>query len=470
MTSRLSPLDAGFLHVEDGIQHMHIASCSVFEGPAPSEAEIRALVLSKLHRIPRYRQRVRFVPAALGRPVWVDDPHFRVEYHVRRTALPAPGGEEALRRLMGRLMSQQLDRNRPLWECWVVEGLDDGHWAMISKVHHCMVDGISGTDLMNELLDTTPDAVIAPPEPWSPRPEPSAADLVGDALAETVRSPYELARRGRAALRTPRRFAEQAWAVIDGVRDLGAHLAPLPSSSIEGPIGPHRCYAFARSSLAEVREVRAALGGTVNDVVLTAVTGGFRDLLLARGDDPAVAAVRTLVPVSLRAPDDHTTDNQVTGVFASLPVGVADPVERLAAVRAEMDALKRGNVALGLEAVEQAAGYAPAGLTAALLRGVSVLLRRSGQRSVTTVTTNVPGPRLPLWACGRRMLEYLPYVPLAQGLRTGVAVLSYDGRLAFGVTGDWDSVPEVDVLADGIERSMAHLVKVARDARRAQEP
>jgi diacylglycerol O-acyltransferase / wax synthase len=458
---RMSPLDASFLHVEDGLQHMHIASCAVFEGPAPSEEEVLALIRGKLHLLVRYRQKVRFVPGAMGRPVWVDDPHFRVEYHVRRTALPAPGGEPALRKLMGRLMSQQLDRHRPLWEAWVVDGLEDGHWALISKVHHCMVDGISGTDLMTVLLDSSPDAVAQEPAPWQPQPEPTDAQLVADAMTELVRSPYEQARRLRSALRTPKRFAGQVATVADGIRDLGAHLTPVPPLSIEGPIGPHRCWAFARSTLAEVKQVRTALGGTVNDVVLAAITNGFRELLIARDDDVDRAVVRTLVPVSLRAPGDTTSNNQVSGVFANLPVGIADPVERLAAVRAEMDTLKHSNLALGLEAVENAAGLAPPALYAGLLRGASLLMRRTGQRSVTTVTTNVPGPRQPLYACGRRLLEYLPFVPLAQGVRVGVAILTYDGQVAFGITGDWDSVPEVDVVARGIEAGMEELLKAA---------
>lgn len=463
---RMSPLDASFLHIEDGVAHMHIGSCAIFEGPAPAFDDLVRLMAGKLQFIPRYRQRVRFVPLAMGRPVWVDDPHFRLEYHVRHTALPAPGSDEDLRNLMGRLMSQPLDRNRPLWEAWVVEGLADGHWALISKVHHCMVDGISGTDLMAVMLDDTPDAVPPPPDDWRPAPEPTDAELVAEALGELARSPAEQARRLRAVLRAPRRMAGDLAEFVGGLRSLGSHLTPLPPLSIEGPIGPHRRWAWARTTLADIRQVRTAFGGTVNDVVLAAITAGFRELLLARGDDLTGAVVRTLVPVSVRARDDHSANNQVSAMFAELPVAEVDPIERLRLVSEQLAGLKESHMAVAAEALVRAAGSAPA-LFAAGLRAGTTLMRRLPQRSMTTVTTNVPGPQRALYACGREMLEYLPFVPLAHGVRVGVAIVSYHGKVGFGVTGDWDSVPDVDLLARGIEAGMAELVKLA-DAAGAQ--
>jgi diacylglycerol O-acyltransferase / wax synthase len=462
LMERLSPLDALFLHAEDGITHMHIASCAVFEGPPPPFDELLRLTESKLPLLTRYRQKVRFVPGGLGRPVWIDDPHFNLAYHVRHTALPSPGDERDLENLMGRLMSQELDRNRPLWEAWVVEGLPDRRWAIISKVHHCMVDGISGTDLMTYLLDIDPDPDPLPIEEWTPDPEPDDARLIADALADLARSPYEQMRAVRSAARRPKRLLSRATTVVDGLRSYGDRLiSPAPPLSIEGAIGPHRRWVAARSSLDEVRGVRRAFGGSVNDVVVTAITGAFRRFLLGRGDDVRDAVLRSLVPVSLRAFDDHTSNNQVTAMIAELPIGIDDPLDRLDAIRAQMDELKGSHQAEAGEAVASAAFFAPPIFISLGVRAGTSLLRRMPQRSVNTVTTNVPGPQFPLYAAGRVMIEYLPYVPLAQGVRVGIAILSYNGKLSFGVTGDYDSVPDLHDMAAFIEDEMASLVALA---------
>jgi len=459
---RMSPLDAMFLHVEDGVSHMHIASCAIFEGPPPAYGDLVELVNSKLPQIPRYRQRVRFVPGGIGRPVWVDDPHFRLDYHVRHTALPPPGSVDDLRNLMGRLMSQELDRNRPLWETWVVEGLEDGTWAMISKVHHCMVDGISGTDLMAVVLDSERDAARVPIVDWTPRPEPTDAELVAASFADTVTTPAELGRWARAVGRHPRRIASEVGEVVQGALSLGDRLRPNVELSIEGSIGPHRRWTWARTTLDEIKEVRSAVGGTVNDVVLTAISRGYRDLLLARGEDVDDVVVRTLVPVSVRSLDDHSPSNQVSAMIAELPVGIADPVDRLAAIRSQMHDLKESHQAQAGTVIAGLADFTPPALLAVGLRTATSVLRRMPQRSVNTVTTNVPGPQVPLYACGREMLDYLPYVPVSHGVRTGVAILSYNRKVSFGVTGDWDSVPDLDVLAGGIETGMDELLVLAR--------
>jgi diacylglycerol O-acyltransferase len=459
---RLSPLDAMFLHVEDGIGHMHIASCAVLEGPAPPYEEVVALIESKLPLIPRYRQRVRFVPGGLGRPVWVDDPHFRLDYHVRHTALPPPGSIQDLRNLMGRLMSQELDRNRALWETWIVEGLDDGTWALISKVHHCMVDGVSGTDLMAVVLDSERDGEPPEPEEWKPSPEPSDAELLRHAFSDTLTTPAEMVRWGRSLTRHPRRVSGELGEMWQGAQSLSGRLRPNVELSIEGSIGPHRRWAWARSNLDEIKRIRAGLGGTVNDVVLAAITSGFRDLLLSRGDPVEEdTVVRTLIPVSVRSGDDHTPNNQVSGMIAELPVGIDDPVERLDAIRTQMQDLKGSHQADAGKALTDIANVTPPALLAFSLRTSASMLRRAPQRSVNTVTTNVPGPRVPLFACGRELLEYFPFVPLSHGVRTGVAILSYNRKVAFGVTGDWDTVPDIDVLTEGIESGMEGLLEAA---------
>lgn len=447
---RMSPLDASFLHIEDDRNHMHIASVAIFEGPAPEYDDIVAMVESKLPLVPRYRQKVRFVPLDLGRPVWVDDPHFNLHYHVRATALPHPGGASQLRNLVGRVMSQQLDRAKPLWEMWMVEGLEDGHWALMSKTHHCMVDGVSGTDLLTVVLDREPTPVRSGPVPFEPVVEPGPVRLMADALGERISNPYEQYRVARSAVR-------QVRDVMAGVRSMGGLLRATPESTLNGPIGPHRTWAWARSNMADVKVIRAGLGGTVNDVVLTAITRGFRDLLLGRGES-VDRVVRTLVPVSVRAEAEKGTyNNKVSAMFAELPVGIADAGARLAAIRSQMSGLKESKQAVAGEVLTSLGGFAPP----LLLSLGGRVAARLPQRNINTVTTNVPGPQYPLYAAGRRMIEAFPYVPLMGWVRVGVAIFSYNGLLNFGITGDLDTAPDVRVLADGIEEGMAELLKLA---------
>jgi diacylglycerol O-acyltransferase / wax synthase len=455
--TRLSPLDTTFLHVEDGVTHMHLGSVGFFEGPPPCHADVLAAIEAKLHLAPRYRQKVRFPPLGAGRPVWVDDPHFILSYHVRRTALPAPGGDDELRALVGRVMSHQLDRARPLWELWVVEGLGDERWALISKLHHAMVDGISASNLVTAIMDTRRDAPVADPEPWAPSPAPSSAGLAAAALAERARWPLREARALRRAVRSPLGAARHAAATLQGLAAYARMLPPPPPTELNGPIGPHRRWHTASASLAEVKQVRAASGGTVNDVVLAAITAGFRDLLISRSA-PVDRPVRTLVPVSVRARDAAGQyDNRVSAIFAELPVAVEDPLERLHAITAQMERLKATHEAVAGEMLTSMAGFAPE----VLLSLGGRLATRVPQHNVATVTTNVPGPQVPLHLAGRRMLESYPYVPLGGHVRIGVAIYSYDGHLGFGVTGDYDAAPDIDIVCAGIERAVGRLVALA---------
>jgi WS/DGAT/MGAT family acyltransferase len=459
---RLSPLDASFLHIEDHVSHMHIASIAIFEGPPPPFGDIVAMVDAKLDLVPRYRQKVRFVPFELGRPVWVDDPHFNIEYHLRHTALPSPGGESELRKLVGRVMAQQLDRSKPLWEIWVVEGLEDGRWAMLAKTHHALVDGVSGTDLLAVIMDLRADAVRPEPSRWTPQPEPSGLHLVLDALENVVQSPYEQIRAARAQTRALRRMAGHVLDVAGGLFSLGGLVRPTPLSSLNGPLGPHRRYAWATTSVDDIKRVRKALGGTFNDVVLASITNGFRELLLARHED-VERVVRTLVPVSVRPRDtsgravgDGTYENKVSAMFAELPVDIDDPALRLHVITEQMKDLKESSQAVAGEALTSMSGFAPPMLLALGMR----LATRAGQRNVNTITTNVPGPQFPLYAAGRRMIRAFPYVPLGGQMRLGIAIFSYDGEVNFGITGDYDTTPDIDVLAGGIEDGMTQMLKV----------
>jgi WS/DGAT/MGAT family acyltransferase len=456
---RMSPLDASFLHIEDARNHMHIGSVAIFEGPPPTYDEFAGMLASKLPRVPRYRQVVRFTPYGLGRPVWADDPGFNIGYHVRHTALAPPGGEGALRELTGRLMSQQLDRSKPLWELWVVEGLDKNRWALVSKVHHCMVDGVSGSDLLAVILDLEREP--GPPDVedrWLPAPRPSRAQLVAQALAERALSPYEYIRGARALTRAPRAAVSQLGQVASGLASFSGIVRPNVPSSLNGPIGPHRTWDWARTRLSDVKIVRGAFGGTVNDVVLAVITRGFRDLLMSRGESVRGRDVRTMVPVSVRAEEDRGNfNNQVSAMFATLPVGLDDPIDRLNSIRVQMEGLKESKQAVAGSVLTSLSGFAPPLLLALGARAAG----RITPNNLQTVTTNVPGPQFPLYACGRRMLEAIPYVPLMYPIRVGVAIFSYDGNLAFGVTGDYDEASDIDVLCAGIVDGMDELVALA---------
>jgi diacylglycerol O-acyltransferase len=462
-TDRLSPLDASFLHIEDDVSHMHIASVAIFEGPQPAFAEIVAMVDAKLGLVPRYRQVVKFVPFDLGRPVWVDDPHFKIEYHLRHTALPAPGGEAELRKLVGRVMSQQLDRSKSLWEIWVVEGLEDGRWAMLSKTHHAMVDGVAGTDLLAVIMDLSPDAARPEVPAWTPRPTPSGGRLAADAVLHVVRSPYEQVRALQASTRAVRQAVSHAAEVGQGVVAMAGLVRSTPPSSLNGPLGPHRRYAWASTAVDDIKAIRRGLGGTFNDVVLASITNGFRELLLSRGES-VDRVVRSLVPVSVRPRDgsgkavgDGTFENKVSAMFAELPVNIEDPAERLHAITQQMEGLKDSKQAVAGEALTSMSGFAPPMLLALGMR----LATRAAQRNVNTVTTNVPGPQFPLYAAGRKMLRAFPYVPLGGQIRIGIAIFSYNGEVNFGITGDYDSTADIDVMTQGIEDGMAEMVKLS---------
>jgi diacylglycerol O-acyltransferase / wax synthase len=461
---RLSPQDAGFLHIEDSVTHMHIGSVSLMEGPPPPYENLRDMVAGKLPLVRRYRQVVRQVPFDLGRPVWVDDPFFNLEYHVRHTALPRPGGEGELRNLVGRLMAQKLDRAKPLWEIWMVEGLEYDRWALISKVHHCMVDGVSGTDLLGLILDSSPDAIRGDPGDWMPGPEPAGWELAVEALAQLLTSPIEIARVLRAQTRVPRRATAQLFDFAGGLRAAASNMRATTTGTLNGPIGPHRRWAATSLPVSDIKGARRTLGGTFNDVVLALITKGFRDLLESRGQSTE-HPIRTLVPVSVRPRDergratgDGTLANKVSAIFADLPVGIADPVERLNSISAQMSGLKESRQALAAENLTHLAGFAPP----MLLSLAGRLGTKVAQNTVNTVTTNVPGPQEPLYAVGRRMLETFPYVPLGLQLRIGVAIFSYDGQVTFGITGDYDSAPDIKVLADGIQAGISELLSAER--------
>ncbi len=457
---RLNPLDAQFVDAEDQDRHtsMAIASIAVFEGPSPSYDEVLTHLRGRLPLVPRYRQKLRTVPFRLGRPVWADAPDFDIRYHVRRTALPPPGGDEQLSKLMARVMSQRLDRDYPLWEYWLVEGLAEGRWALISKIHHSMVDGVSGTDLYRVIFDVSPEPTPAAVDERPLSGEPSALLLAAQAAMDMVLLPVREATALGGTLANPGRALQQATDTVRALAKLAPSLWPATGSSLSGPIGRQRRYLCARASLDDVKTIKRELGGTVNDVVLAAISGGFRALLLARGEEPEAHMIPSLVPVSLRsAGEENIYENRVSAVVAYLPVHVADPVQRLEAVRDELAKLKASKEAILGEALITLGRYTPFPLFS---RG-SRLVFALPQREIVTVTTNVPGPRQPLYGMGRKLVEIIPYVPIATTLRTGVSIFTYCGDVTFGVTGDYDTNPDLEVLAHGIEDGVTELLKAA---------
>jgi diacylglycerol O-acyltransferase / wax synthase len=455
---RLTGLDASFLHMERAGAHMHVASTIVFQGSPPSHEEFRDHIESRLHLVPRFRQKLRTVPFGQGRPVWVDDPFLNLDYHVRRTALPAPGSEEQLRNLAARVFSQQLDRTKPLWELWLVEGLDGDRFAIVGKSHHALVDGVSGVDITTVLFDLEPepeDPPVRPPK-WAPRPEPTDLDLLRDALYERATSPREIIRGVRATLRGPRQVLRGLGATG---KMLGAATA-APQTPFNVEIGPHRRLAFVRADLDDFKRVKDAHGGTVNDVVLSVVTGALGNYLRARGHDTEELELRAMVPVSVRANEERgALGNRISAMMAPLPVWCQDPVERLHLLSATMGDLKGSGQAVGAEILTRLTDFAPTTIASQAAR------LQPAQRFFNLVVTNVPGPQQPLYVLGRRMESIFPLVPLARRQALCVGIMSYDGQIDFGLVGDLDAMADLDSFGLDLEGSVREIVATAPPAR-----
>ena len=459
---RLSAQDASFLHVEQEHQPMHVGSLGVFEaGPLLDHAgrfrldDARREIARRLHLVPRFRKKLMTVPYGQGRPVWVDDEAFDLAYHVRLTALPRPGDEEQLKALMNRLQSQTLDRRRPLWELWFVEGLAGERVAIIQKTHHALVDGISGVDVATVLLDLEPSPPKADAPDWEPHKAPAPPQLLAESLWERATQPAEMVRSMRAAMRGPRRLAEQAAERASQVsRLVSAASTTAPEMPWNAAVTPHRRFEMARVPLDVAKAVKNAAGCTLNDVVLAAVTGGLRIFLESRGLDVDGVTLKAMCPVSVRDDSERMAlGNRVSAMIVELPVGEADPAARLAAIGTHTREVKESGMAVAAEALIGLGDYAPPTLLSLGARLASV------GRPVNLGITNVPGPQIPLYCLGARMLEAFPYVGIIDNQGLMVAVLSYDGQLSFGLTSDRDLLPDLDVLAEGIEKSFTELME-----------
>jgi diacylglycerol O-acyltransferase len=443
---RLSAVDASFLVQEGRSSHMHVGSVLLFEGPPPAYEEVLAGIESRLHMVPRYRQKLAFPRFQAGRPVWIDDPQFNLEYHVRHTALPSPGSIEQLRALAGRIYSQRLDRSKPLWETWLVQGLEDNR-----------IDGISGVDLASVLFDLTPVPREVEPEPWTPKPEPSDAELVADGVKDFVTAPLGAARGALGAVQRPGRALREARDAVEALGEVAwANLNAAPGTPLNVPIGPHRRIRWVRSSLSDFKHVKNQLGGTVNDVVLTVVAGALRRWLRSRGVRTEGLELRALVPVSIRAEDEHDAlGNRIAAMRGPLPVYVEDPVERLRIVSEAMTGLKESKQALGAEVIAGISGFAPPTILAQASR------LNFSTRLFNLIVTNVPGPQFPLYMGGRELQELVPLAFLPEDHAMAIAIMSYNGKLEFGLLADYDAMPDLDFFGDALEESLAELMDAA---------
>jgi len=463
---RLTSLDGSFLRLERLETPMHVGALSVFEGDTFFDAdgrfrlrEVRELVASRLHLIPRFRKRLQSVPLDAGEPIWVDDERFDIGYHVRLTALPAPGTRSQLLALFERVQSQVLDRSRPLWELWFVEGLEGGHVALFQKTHHALVDGVSGVDVATVLLDFQPEPTVLDPPPWEPQPGPTPARLLIDTLRDYVGAPQALVDATRRAAEVPRRALDRVSELARSLSTLGEGGFVAPRTSLNHPVGGRsRRFGLVQVPLDDVKVVRKAFGGTVNDVVLAGVGGGLARLLDSREELHPELVLKIFCPVSVRDESQRMQlGNRVSAMFIPLPVGELDAVVRLRSVQRTTTDLKEREQAVGAAVLLDLTQYA-----APTLVGLAARLVHH-QPLVNLVVTNVPGPQVPLYCLGSRMLEAYPMVPLARNLNLGVAILSYCGTLHLGLLADRDQWPDLDVLEAGIDESFAELTKLARE-------
>jgi len=461
---RLSAVDASFLHQEGHTSHMHVGAVLVFEGPPPSYEDFCNQVRGRLHLVPRYRQKLAVPPLETGRPLWVDDANFNLEYHIRHTALPAPGSEEQLRALAARIHSQQLDRSKPLWETWLVQGLDDGRFAIISKTHHALVDGISGVDLITVLFDPTPMPQELPHEgePWVPQSEPSALDMAARGVRGLIGAPVHIAGRALGAAVRPVHSLDAARVAVEGLGEVvWAGLNPAPDTPLNVDIGPHRRLCFVRCELEQFKLVKNEFGGTVNDVVLTVVSGALKDWLRSHGVRTEGLELRALVPVSIRGRDQHhQLGNQLAVMRGPLPVYVEDPIARLRVVKAAMDGLKESKQAVGAEVLTSMQNFAPPTILAQASR------LNFSTRLFNLIVTNVPGPQFPLYILGRELQDLFPVAFLPKNHALAIAIMSYNGGIDFGLLGDYDAMADIDFVGERIEASLDELVKAARARRR----
>jgi WS/DGAT/MGAT family acyltransferase len=441
---------------------MHIGGLTVVEGPPPAMAEFLEQIRRRLHLVPRYRQKLASTALDSGRPVWIDDPNFNLDYHIRHTALPSPGGFQQLCALTAQIFSQQLDRSKPLWEMWLIEGLEQDRFALITKTHHSLIDGIAGVDLATVLFDLSPEPlpIRHSGRAWNPHREPNAAELLAVGMRGAARAALELAEGALDALTHPDHALTRAREAAEGIGEIiWAGLNPAPETPLNVPIGPHRRFFGVGCQLADFKTVKDAFGGTVNDVVLAIVSGALRSFLISRGRQTAGVEMRALVPVSVRVDDEHGAGgNRIVVMRGPLPVYISDPVQRLRFVSHAMNGLKESKQALGAEVIAGAQNFAPPTILAQASR------LNFSTRLYNLLVTNVPGPQFPLYVLGREMLEAYPVAFLPENHALAIGIMSYNGQMNFGLLADFDALPDIDEISESIAAELATLVTLARES------
>jgi WS/DGAT/MGAT family acyltransferase len=463
---RLTSVDASFLHQESAVSHMHIGALLVVSGPPPTREEFLEAIRLRLHMVPRYRQKLAHTAIDSGRPVWIDDPNFNLEFHIRHSALPSPGEWHQLEEMTARIYSQQLDRSKPLWEIWMVEGLEDDRFALITKTHHALIDGIAGVDLATVLFDISPEPPVPSRSrrPWKPRPEPGAASLIAAGVLGALKAGGQVAEGVVDAIGHPERALKAARDVVEGIGEIvWAGLNPAPETPLNVPIGPHRRFTAVGNQLSDFRFIKDTFGGTVNDVVLTVVAGALRSFMDRRGVRTEGLEMRAMVPVSVRSENERgQVGNRVVAMRAALPVYIADPLQRLDFVRSAMAGLKESKQALGAEAITNVQNFAPPTILAQASR------LNFSTRLFNLLITNVPGPQFPLYVLGREMVSVVPVAFLPQNQALAIAIMSYNGQMNFGLLADYDAVADLEDFGSFIAQELALLVELAHEARAAQ--
>ncbi|MGH2906493.1 MAG: WS/DGAT/MGAT family O-acyltransferase [Solirubrobacterales bacterium] len=458
--TRLSATDASFLVQERTGSHMHIGGVMIFDGPMPDVEKLKAHIASRLHLVPRYRQRLMWPPIQAGRPFWVDDTEFNLNYHVRDAALPAPGNDAQLELMTARIYSQRLDRTKPLWEMWLIDGLTGGRFAMILKTHHSVIDGIAGVDVGTVLLGIEAKEEIDPPQPWRPRAVPTEGDLLEIGLRDAAKAPFKFARNAVAIARGDRQAREGLGEFVSGAtKAISETMDAAPRTPMNTEIGQHRRYKFVRNSLEDFKEIKTLLDTTLNDVVLTVTSDALGRWLRSRYYPTDGLKLRALVPVSTRPKqkrgEDAHSGNELLAMRGSLPVEDMDTLKRLDYIKNSMDGLKKSNQAVAADALAAVQNFAPPTVLAQASR------LNFSTRLFNLLVTNVPGPQMPLYLLGRPMVDAFPVPFLAENHGLAVAVMSYNGRINFGVLGDYDAIPDIQVIADGISDARDDLLDAA---------
>jgi WS/DGAT/MGAT family acyltransferase len=459
---RLGPQDASFLYLETPSNHNHVGGLAILDPSTGPDGRLRfkdllEVVSSRLHLVPRFRQKVVFPPLPVARPVWVDDDDFDIEFHMRRAALPTPGGQRELVDHVQRVISRQLDRSKPLWELYLIEGMENGLAAVLTKVHHCMIDGMAAIDLASAVYDFSPVPQVLAAQSWEPQPEPGRLDLLSGALREGLLHPLgSLASTAQAALAAPARALGQVGATLGGIRTLMGGGLMAPPSPFNRPIGPNRRFAMVEAPVQAFKDIKNKLGGTVNDVVLATVAGGVHHLFRHRGEPTKERVQRAMVPVSVRSESEQSAmGNRVSSIFVDLPVGPMGLKKRLSLITEKTRYLKDSNEAVGAEFLMNIGMWAPPTIHAMAARTAS------RARFINLVVSNVPGPQIPMYIGGSRLLAQYPIMPIAPNMGLSVAVTSLAGTMAFGITADWDTLPDIEVLAQGMDQTILELKKAA---------